>query len=132
MKPVVGTMYVTESGYKALVTVDFLVKVGKIDELGCRYGGYLIAPGKDKYVWWTEDGNEPRHPEATLKEEYIGPNDPTFQPLLESIPGLPRAMAHFYTRFEDIQREWGAKTAKAVRIQFVDGVTVSHTVDLTK
>lgn len=130
MTPEVGKMYVTEGGYKAVCTVDFLQKLGRMDPMGCRYGGYLLAPEKDKYVWWTEDGTEPRTPEATLKEEYTGEYDPVFQPIVEQFYGVPRALAQYYSRFEDVKQAWGDKTEKCVRIQRIDGAIVSHTVDL--
>lgn len=131
MTPEVGKMYVTANGYKAVVTVDFLTKLGKMDEMGCRYGGYFLTPGKDEYAWWREDGTSPRNADATLKEGYEGEYDPVFQPIVEALHGVPRAQAHFFSRYEDIKAAWGQRAEKAVRIQRIDGAIVSHTVDLT-
>ena len=130
MTPQVGTIFVTEGGYKAIVTIDFLEKEKKIDSLGCRYGGYLISPGKDVYCWWRPDGVDPRRPEASLKEIHRAEYDPVYQPIIEQHPGTPRALANFFSRYEDIKREWGGKTKYANRLQRIETGIISHVVDL--
>jgi hypothetical protein len=128
--PQVGQIFTTEGGYKAVVAEDFLLTEKKIDQLGCRYGGYLLTPGRDTYVWWRPDGVDPRRTDSSLIDRWRGEHDPVFQPVLEQHPGTPRAQGHFYSRFEDIQREWAAKTETAIRLQRTDTGIISHIVSL--
>lgn len=128
--PQVGRVFLTEGGYKAVVTVDFLEKEKKVDSLGCRYGGYLIAPGGDQYRWWRPTGEDPRHPDSSLTDLYRAEHDPVYQPILEPHAGTPRAMANFYSRYEDIQREWGGRTKYANRLQRIDDGIIGHVVEL--
>lgn len=128
--PQIGTVFETVGGYKAVVTVDFLESEKRIDALGCRYGGYLLAPGRDQYRWWLPDGTDPRHPDSSLKEIYYGEHDPVYQPVLEPFAGTPRAQANFFARYEDIKREWGPKAEWAVRLQRLPDGIVSHMVRL--
>lgn len=130
MTPEVGKMYVTESGHKAVITVDFLKKLNKTDPMGCQYGGYLLYPGKDRFAWWTPEGAEPRTLEFSLRAEHAGEFDPVFIPIMEPQLGVLRPLGITYARFEDIKKEWGPKTEKAVRIQRIENAIVSHTVDL--
>lgn len=128
--PQVGALFVSSGGYKAVVVIDFLETERKIDALGCRYGGFLLAPGKDVYCWWLPDGTDPRRPDASLSSRFEGEYDPVYQPILEQHEGTPRALANFYSRYEDIKREWGHKTPHANRLQRIGDQIISHVVNL--